>query len=112
MTAGAGSIRVPDLRTSFKSRWQTSPPEERQVQQLIDQIDQLREQPFSHGTSAVTSLEQLLQRLPRRGVVVREGWLTLARREARRLHLEKAAGGTPDVTRLRSLNQEAERVTD
>src|SRR5258708_4191882 len=81
------------------------------IRDLIVEIDALLNHlRWKETASLAADLERHLQRLPRRGNDVRDGWLLLARLESQRLQDEKQAGRAVDLTRLRALRQEAENV--
>ena len=112
--AVSGAVAVPpelDLASTVVPGPQPLSPEHRRIQELNERLDTLLESGRwkEAGPSAV-ELEKLLRLVPRRGTMIREGWLLLAKLEVTRLRVVKKPGETPDVARLQRLRQEAESV--
>lgn len=87
--------------------------EYQRVRDLIEELNLLVQNHRSAGIEPLAQeLEKQLNALPRKGPLVRDGWILLARIESGRQLTLKAAGRPVDPTRLRRLREEAENVTD
>lgn len=72
----------------------------------------LQEFKWEDARGLADDLENRLRMLPRKGNVVRQGWIALARIESQRLREAKQRGRKVDVSRLRALREEAGHVIE
>lgn len=79
------------------------------VQQLEDLIENA---PYEEAAQKGSQLESKLKSLPRKGMIVRAGWILVAKLELIAVHKVINEGRKPDTTRLSELNAEAASVTD
>lgn len=86
---------------------------ERQITELTQRLADLRlSGRLQEASQFVEELETQLRQSPRKGTVIREGWLELARVEDAFVRRRKINSGSADVSRLKALVEEAEGVTD
>ena len=83
------------------------------LNELVQRVSMLiTSSKWSESVPLSSRLEAQLRALPRRGQIVRQGWILLARIEDHTLRELKGAGKPLDLTRFKMLRQEAESVVD